>query len=433
MRNIGILDWFKRDEEKLYPHVDGQKEEIAALAGWSRDVDYNRYVPKGYRTLATSPEIKAGVEKIAEIISAMSIHQMKNTDKGDIRVKDGLSRFIDIEPSRLMNRQLLISWVVQEMILYGNAVIVPKTRNGFLYDLEPIDYREYQIITDDWKTKKNKSYYIHVSKNNEVYKPDEVLHFRYNPNLENPWEGQGQEILLRDLMDGLGQARSTVHDFLENQMLPTVVIKVAALPGDLKSSQGRDEIEERFVKRAKNGQPWIVPDLMDVEQIQPLTLNDIGINERIKIDKESVASILGIPAFLLGVGAFDQAEYNNFIRSKIKVVCMAIEQELTRKLLIAPDRYFTFNSKSMLSYDLDMLTEVYTNLYEHGIVTGNEVRDAVGMSPLEGLDELLILENYIPVDKSGDQKKLKDSNEKKDNKDGKILKNGTLEGGDEDE
>lgn len=170
---------------------------------------------------------------------------------------------------------------------------------------------------------------------------------------------------------------------------------------------------------------------MNVEQIQPLTLNDIGINERIKIDKESVASILGIPAFLLGVGAYDQDEYNNFIRSKIKVICLAIEQEFTRKLLVAPDRYFTFNRKSMLSYDLDILTEVYVNLYEHGIVTGNEVRDAIGMSPIDGLDELLILENYIPVDKSGDQKKLKDDDQKK-LKDGheKKLENNTLEGGD---
>lgn len=410
MRNIGILDWFKRDEEKAYPYVDGQKEEIAALAGWFKDVDYRSYVPKGYRTLDTSPEIKAGVEKMAEIISAMTIYQMKNTSNGDVRVKDGLSRFIDIEPSRLMNRQSLISWIVQEMVLFGNAVIIPKTRNGYLDDLEPLDYREYEIVNEEWKNKK--TYYIHVSKDNKVYKPDEILHFRYNPDLKKPWIGKGQEILLKDLMDGLGQARSTVHDFLENQLLPTVIIRVAALPGDLKSSEGRDSIEKRFIDRAKNGQPWIIPDMMDVEQIQPLTLNDIGINERIKIDKESVASILGIPAFLLGVGAFDQAEYNNFIRSKIKVICIAIEQELTRKLLVAPDRYFSFNSKSMLSYDLDMLTEVYTNLYEHGIVTGNEVRDAVGMSPLDGLDELLILENYIPVDKSGHQKKLENDSPK---------------------
>ena len=59
-----------------------------------------------------------------------------------------------------------------------------------------------------------------------------------------------------------------------------------------------------------------------------------------------------------------------------------------------------------MDWDLNTIYQVFGGLSDKGIVTGNEVRDRIGMSPLDGLDELRILENYIPSDMIGNQKKL---------------------------
>jgi hypothetical protein len=85
---------------------------------------------------------------------------------------------------------------------------------------------------------------------------------------------------------------------------------------------------------------------------------------------------------------------------------MGIQQEMTRKLIISPKWYVRFNIMSLLDWDIQTIANVFCSLSDRGFVTGNEVRDKMGMSPKDGLNELKVLENYIPWDMSSLQKKL---------------------------
>ena len=79
---------------------------------------------------------------------------------------------------------------------------------------------------------------------------------------------------------------------------------------------------------------------------------------------------------------------------------------MTKKLILSEKMYLKFNVLSLMDWDIKTISAVFGGLSDKGIVTGNEVRDRLGMSHLEGLDELRILENYIPSNMIGLQKKL---------------------------
>lgn len=378
------------------------KPEQKRSAVWVTDATgWNDLCLTQYRPLDRCPEIVTACSRIAELIATMTIYLMSNTDNGDIRIINELSRKVDIEPTSYMTRHTWMTGIVMTMLLYGrgNAVVLPHTSDGLLGDLEPITAERVSFIQDGYKYK--------VSINGVQKDPADVLHFIFRPDKYQPWRGRGISLELRDVARNLGQASDTVDGFLESKWKPSVIIKVDALTEEFASPSGREKLLKTYISTAKAGEPWMIPaEQFSVEQIRPLSLSDLAISDVVTLDKKTVASIVGVPAFLLGVGEFKAEEWNNFVNTTIHAIAQSIEQELTRKLLISPKWYWKFNIRSLYAYNLHELAEVYKELRSIGVVTGNEVRDAIGMEPKDGLDDLVMLENYIPVDKLGDQLKL---------------------------
>lgn len=357
---------------------------------------------QGYTSLAHNPEILTGVNKIAKLIGSMTIHLMQNTADGDIRVRNELSRKIDINPNSNMTRSSFIQWIVNTMYLYGdgNAVVYPQFRRGYLRDLKPIPSAMTAFIPEGmWDYK--------VLINGEEYDPDEVLHFVLNPGNYYPWKGQGLQVALKDVANNLKQAAATEKGFMQSKWKPSIIVKVDALTEEFASPEGRSRLLAEYIDTSEVGEPWMIPaEQFSVEQIKPLSLSDLALSDMVTLDKKTVASILGVPPFVLGVGEFKQEEWNNFIDSTIMPIALMIQQELTKKLLYSPDYYFKFNQRSLYTYSLQETISAGAEMVDRMALRRNEWRDWVGLPPDSEMNELLALENYLPADRLGDQGKL---------------------------
>ena len=379
---------------------DATPAQNSSVALWLAD---GEITCPGYTRLSDNPEIMTGCLRIAELIGSMTIYLMSNTDQGDVRVVNELSRMIDITPNGTMTRMQWMTAIIMTLMLYGkgNSVVVPHTYDGILRSLEPIaasrvgfepvgnSYRDYRVLIDG------------VARD-----PGSVLHFVYNPDPNYLWRGKGVTVALRDIANNLKQAQATENAFMASEWKPSIIVKVDALTDEFSSPEGRARLLESYVKPSRTGEPWLIPaEQFQVEQVRPLSLADLAIKDTVGLDTRTVAAVLGVPAFLLGVGEYSAAEWNNFIQTKVRAIALGIQQELTRVLITSPKWYLMLNFWSLLDYDLKSTSDILLAGSDRGFVNGDTWRDRMHLPPA-GLTEYRVLENYINYDDVGKQKKL---------------------------
>ena len=382
-----------------------KKRDYNPVAVWlSGEDSKNILLPAGYAPVTNNEEVKKCIHKIADLVSSMTIMLMENSQDGDIRLKNELSKKIDVYPNKYMIRKNFIYKIVADMITHGNSVVYPETVGGLLdnlviWDINGVSYKGDQ-----------RSYAIQYKL--QEFDPNELLHFVLIPDDLFPFKGQGFIPIVKDAISNIVQANTTKTGFLQSKWRPSLIIKVESDAEGMQIKEEREKILNSYVGDTENGEPWIVPaSEIDVSEVRPLSLQDLAIQESIELDKKAVAATFGVPAYMLGVGAFNKDEYNNFISSVIMPIAKVIEQELSKKVVYSPKWYFKFNSKTLMQYNLGELTTHVKEMVGGGLINRNEGRNAFDYSPVAGLNEYVVLENYIPVEDVGKQKKL-DNNQK---------------------
>jgi HK97 family phage portal protein len=390
---VGIFTRLKKQQPK-------KKRSYDPVAVWLSGADAKEILlPAGFMPVTKNEEVKKCIHKIADLVSSMTIMLMENGEDGDRRLKNELSKKIDVYPNNYMIRKNFIYKIVVDMISTGNSVVYPVVKDGLLDNL---------IIWEiDGVTYNGDAEKYSIQYKLQKFDPNELLHFVLIPDDLFPYKGAGFVPIVKDAIANIVQANTTKTGFLQSKWRPSLIIKVESDAEGMQVKEEREKILNSYVGDTESGEPWIVPaSEIDVKEVRPLSLQDLAIQEGLTLDKKAVAAAFGVPPYMLGVGDFKKDEYNNFISSVIMPIAKVIEQELSKKVVYSPKWYFRFNAKSLMQYDLGEMTTHVKEMVGGGMMNRNEGRNMFDLSPVEGLNEFIVLENFIPVEDVGKQKKL---------------------------
>lgn len=373
--------------------------QTSTLAYWLQHDDI--LCPTGYKPLSKNEEVIQCANIIADLVSSMTIMLMQNGENGDTRLKNELARKMDVNPNKFMVRKNFIYKIVKDMLLTGNSVARPSYKEGYLDNITLLkaSSTSFYQVGEEYR----------ILYNATSFASDEVLHFVLVPDEDEPFRGVGYKSAIFETVKNLLQANATKTGFLKSKWKPSMIISINSDIEELQDKEKRKKIVGSYTDTTEAGEPWLIPTgEIDVKTIQPLTLNDLAIQDSITLDKRTIAAAFQIPPFMVGVGNFNKDEYNNFVSTKIMSIAMILQQELTKKLLYSNDKYFKFNPKSLMQYNLSEKTAFVKEMVGGGMMNRNEGRNEFDYSPVdnEGMNEFNVLENYIPVSDVGKQKKL---------------------------
>ena len=399
----------KRTRNK--PQVSDKHVDHSLLKVWLTNGDI---LPIGYKRLDDVAEIEAAALRISSLVASMTIRLMEVGEHGHTRIRNGLSRMVDVTPSPWTNRFNFIQLIVKNMLLHGNSYALVITKDGYLESLDYMDPKHVHLLPDK-ETGGYRLRYCGVE-----LQPSSVLHFVHNPDPKFHWQGRGISIPRASLADNLRQAQATRNEYLKSRYAPALILTVDAYSNSFREREKREEILKEYTETSRRGEPWVIPaGEIKVEQVAPLSIKDLAIPESMTIDRKTVAAIFGVPACVLGEGEYSRYQWNSFINTTIMPLAINIQQELTRKLIHSDKWFFKFNPANLYDYEPGTMSTILQGLHDRGAATGDELRHATGLDPA-GLTEFRALENFIPYDAAGDQKKLNNGMKEKErsNEDG---------------
>lgn len=355
----------------------------------------------------------------ANSLGKLPLQLYKKTKQGRERDnKHSLWYLLEKRPNKYQTPSQFKSYLEVSRLLWGNAYIYLETdRTGKIISLLPLDPASVTL------EKNNNGDYIYKyvdDKGTEyIYLEDEVVHLPY-VSMDGKL-GKAPLEVARENASNLQYISQFEGNFYKNGTLTSGVLES---PG-LLDGPAKDKIRKEWQKLyggVKNGGSIAVLDAGFNYKPITIPLKDVEFIASRKMNKLDIATIFGIPSFMLN--DLDNAKFNNiehqymrFLSDVLQPTCTMLEEELNYKLFTeneSKNYYVKFNLNASMRIDSKTRAEYYKSMIEIGVFSIDDVRE---LEDYDSIGEMgskhFISLNYTTLDTIEQHNRLKggDNNE----------------------
>ena len=346
------------------------------------------------------------VKLLSESVAALPVQVMRR--KGGIFVDDidsRLSFLMNVQPDEYMSAFDMWAQAVQQVLLEGNAYIVPE------YSSATMDFHRLVLCAKGTVALDTVGGIYHV--NDYVngisgeFREDEIIHLK-GMTLADQRIGLSVLDFARLTMDIARVGDSETYDRFKNGG------NVRGLVGNDTSVRGFGEYQDKeLAKTAEDldsqfhhGKHIVsLPGQVDFKQLS-LSSTDLQFLESRKFTVREICRFFGVPpSFVFDDTSnnYKSAEMANvaFLSNTLNPLLRNIESELQRKLFL-PSQYgrkrIQFDRRGLYACDLDSRVKYQTATIAAGLYTVNEWRAEENKPAVEGGDKVLVSANLKGID-----------------------------------
>lgn len=386
-----------KERRSLFQIIFGNKKQVQNYSQLQLLNGYNSVFTNFKGNIYESKIARECIDRIATHCAKLEPMHIKGS-KG-VHVKGEIDYILANRPNPIMNTYDFLYKIITILYKDSNVFIFQKKdSDGMIEGFYPILGTSYEILED----KLHRIFFKFQFINGKTYilPYEELIHLRKFYSTHDIY-GSSSTVLNTDLDTALASSEGTKNAIKLSNSLKGILKFTNAMIDNKDVVANRNKFVEDFLGLKSNGGIAALDAKADFQEInlKPMTLDA----EQMKQINENIYNYFGISEKIVK-NNYNQVEWNAFFEGVIEPLAIQLSNEFTNKIFsqraIKEGNKIIFNANRIHYASIDSKINLIKVAASYGLLTKDDGREILDMTPLGGTEGSKILQSLNNIDSS---------------------------------